>query len=389
MYDCGLKINALRELKYYLKEEDNVNLIYLSHLCADHIRGIKNIKNAKDKKFKKWFKKTKFVLPYINDYDKFIPFFIMNNNLYTSDYAEIIVKDILWYSNEYDYNYNYYYYNFTNDDIQNAKINFRLEETEPPFINWSLIPYTYSDNHLRKEIIEFLQKDENINNEIEIFKYNNTINNAIRILDLWKEYINNNKDKWCKILNTENIKGDTSPSNLLSMTLYSGPIYRLNDTSNRVYEYWKNKFQGTILVEFLVYNPEKKYYKQLSQALFYTCHGWMHTGDANLLHNERYEKFKLYYRDIWQNIAIMSLPHHGSENNFNTNLSPDNCDTFVISPHFKVCKNTIITNIPKDKIVYCTLKQDFESTTIGNGIFISHYNVPELYNYNECPKYNN
>ena len=52
-----------------------------------------------------------------------------------------------------------------------------------------------------------------------------------------------------------------------------------------------------------------------------------------------------------------------------------------------VCKKTVITNVPKGKIVYCTLKHDFESTTVSNGIFTSHYNVPELYNYNECPKY--
>lgn len=384
MYDCGLKIKDLKGLKNYLKEDDKVNLIYLSHLCNDHIRGIYRIKDKikkeKNKQFQKWYADTKFVLPYVNDTDKFL-YFLFIDDISSEEYVHMIYDDILWFSNNDSYsNFSYSLDNY-NPCIKENNLNciyFKINNSQ---INWVLLPYVYGNSEYRQNIIDKL--NDNIILKNLITKYNDIYNEesftvVAKLLDAWKNAIKNNEKIWKDILKIKNIKKETdkSISNLLSMTLYSGPY----DTfANASINYKKNSAMNYYRLDNKPNNVIKR--NPLN------CQGWMHTGDANLEDEERYNAFICRYNNIWSNIAVMSIPHHGSSKNFNIKNCPNNCKIFIITPHHMVCKKTVITNVPKGKIVYCTLKHDFESTTVSNGIFTSHYNVPELYNYNECPKY--
>src|SRR5699024_6704712 len=63
---------------------------------------------------------------------------------------------------------------------------------------------------------------------------------------------------------------------------------------------------------------------------FYKPSGCIYTGDYDALDKTKWEELEKAYREYWEHIGCVQIPHHGSKNNFNQNFLKMNA-FFIIS----------------------------------------------------------
>jgi len=85
--------------------------------------------------------------------------------------------------------------------------------------------------------------------------------------------------------------------NVSSMCLYSGPIR---------HSFFCNHHLRFSLKNQVLFNAER--------------FGWLGTGDADLACDERRKRFLKHYQHLLRDVATLTLPHHGSAENFKREL---------------------------------------------------------------------
>ncbi|TCM48323.1 hypothetical protein C8J36_11422 [Rhizobium sp. PP-F2F-G48] len=92
--------------------------------------------------------------------------------------------------------------------------------------------------------------------------------------------------------------------NAISMSLYSGPLSR---TSNQAHlgsrtKAWQSSLEA----------PASGHWFWTSEGI-----GWLGTGDAALRQDKWREPWQTFFKHLDDRISVLTLPHHGSTNNFN------------------------------------------------------------------------
>lgn len=108
--------------------------------------------------------------------------------------------------------------------------------------------------------------------------------------------------------------------NLTSMCLYSGPARPLS-SSNRLY------FQG-------MYGS----WQVDAQIGMFGRFAWLGTGDADLRTIGRRQKCFDHYGDLLSRVSTLTLPHHGSEGNFHSELLDRVQPSFLVAAADQVGK---------------------------------------------------
>lgn len=96
--------------------------------------------------------------------------------------------------------------------------------------------------------------------------------------------------------------------NAISMSLYSGPLSRAEETRGS---------PGFPLRSWRSSLEEPAYGRLLWQD---TAIGWLSTGDAALRHDKWRRPWLDFFEDFGDRISVMTLPHHGSANNFHADI---------------------------------------------------------------------
>ncbi|NKM99552.1 MULTISPECIES: hypothetical protein [Rhizobium] len=96
--------------------------------------------------------------------------------------------------------------------------------------------------------------------------------------------------------------------NAISMSLYSGPFSQRAVASSSHTEpsrQWRSSLDGP------------------PYGRFFWSHdgiGWLGTGDAALRHDKWRQPWRTFFEGFDDRIAVMTLPHHGSANNFHPEI---------------------------------------------------------------------
>lgn len=100
----------------------------------------------------------------------------------------------------------------------------------------------------------------------------------------------------------------TGGHNAVSMSLYSGPLWRRGgESSDRALP----SRQWHSLLEEPVYGHQFWHRNGI---------GWLSTGDAALRQDKSRRPWQDFFADFGDRIAVMTLPHHGSANNFHSDI---------------------------------------------------------------------
>lgn len=335
IYDCGL---CKREILNYLKKkETKLDILFISHFHKDHINAILDFENHSN------LKDTVVVMPYQTEKDKLL--FGAIGGLDTNNADEYNDKYInflrnphhIWirendfeythnpnnkfnvnYAHNYDIGVNYKNSDFHLNDNPNHKdhplFTFQYNGTG---LNWWLLAYSAHTENLDLLWEKIYEDNPDLKNLNTNYLESQNFESAKKyILEIRKSLQN---------LRANNIVGDASFANLMSLSLYSGPIITSEITydSNIVNEIFK-----FLKLPYLIYINGFQIYKYL---YFRNEHvGWLHTGDFNLKDPNLYEDFISYYKEVMNMVGMFSLPHHGSENNFNKELLKLSNEHFII-----------------------------------------------------------
>lgn len=327
IYDCGSDSNlngncTLREIKKQFKQGENIDAIFISHFHNDHINGLD------------------FLLKYCNVKRIFLP--------QLSDAAKIILL--------LDYYKNYNPNNkgtFTEKLITNPikAIHNLQKETHIIFV---------------KENIESAQNDSitEMNNITNSFIISGT---EISIVDKWMYFPFNFKheDRYLKLIRALNTEGITL-NNINEII----DRWNSNDFQNKVIKAYE-KVPGDLNTNsMVVYSgpyivKSKSIHQRLKNSCseFYgCCHsclnmqaGCIYTGDYDAKGKIKWNQLKKAYSKYWDSIGIWQVPHHGSNYNYNQEISKGNNKTLIICagsnnkyhhPHSKVLIDIINNNTP-------------------------------------------
>ncbi len=396
IYDCGWNKSIKKAFEKAISDVPHIDIIFISHFCKDHVSGLKKIleKYKTDKT-----QNTKVLLPYIYDIDKVLPLYFIGNNLtddYIAQYFDFIKNWVVWVRKNSTNTYQYQYLDiadnesFNNKTIVDNTSFWKFRYRGKILLNWCFYPHVYKRDEIADKIIAKINEDAECRKFLQKYiytpsvKYSNELINALRnLLNMLKK--DNEFKKLFKVK-----KGDKSISNLLSMSLYSGPYINRDEETFRTYidNYIQAKIMFPYFWRFSRFGYEYLNYYFESYRVNFMQVGWLHTGDANLLDEQRREDFNLHYKKYKRNVAVMSLPHHGSKNNFHPDILPDNITITNISPLKNVCKNTLIDIKQLQErtpiIPNCTKNKSLTFSCIGNIWFASYNNVSNEVDCSNC-----
>lgn len=385
IYDCGWNKNTEKAFKKAISNMHRIDIIFISHFCKDHISGLqKLLKKYKEDKTKN----TKVLLPYIYDIDKVLPLFFIDNltDDYILEYFDFIKSRVVWVHKGSDGNVQNPYLDIAYPEyIDNINIvdkdlwKFCYLGNIP--LNWCFYPHVYKRDEIADKIIAKINEDAECREFLQKYIDNPNAEYSNELINALHHLLNSlEKDKEFKKLFKVK-KGDKRISNLLSMSLYSGPYINSDEDTfhNYIDKCIKEKIRFPYFSIFPMFELEFLDYYFESYRVNFMQVGWLHTGDANLLDEQRREDFNLHYKKYKRNIAVMSLPHHGSKNNFHPDILPDNTAITNISPFKIVCKNTLV-DIEQLKeqtqiIPNCTKEKSLTFSCIGNIRFVSQNNA--------------
>lgn len=145
----------------------------------------------------------------------------------------------------------------------------------PAMLNWALIPFAHPPGGLKRAAFRWALEQE--------------FGSPLSLPDILKEARNEaGRDRLRSCYDAL-----WADHNLVSMTLYSGPVRQANFRAEYNRDHW-----GT----------------------YGSSVGWMLTGDAHLARVRRREKFFAHYAAVVDFTGVLMLPHHGSIHNFHPDL---------------------------------------------------------------------
>lgn len=272
VYDCGeLKDTKKADgvVKQSFREEDTIDILFISHFDFDHVSKIKILKEN--------FKISKVVLPLLHENEiVFLRQFYSSIGLsevnslisepkeYFGESSQIIkIKAVQGGENPNNERETIDLENLVDSELDSGTI---LKQKD-----WVFIPYNYRYNQ-RKIKIEKLFNE----NKLDIEEFKNSIDYALFHRKLIKKIY-------------EKVEGGINEN---SMILYSGPV----DNSH----FQTLNFQETL------HNPH----------VLIPRVGCIYTGDADLKYTDLYKT----YKQFWDYVGTIQIPHHGSIHSFDYNI---------------------------------------------------------------------
>ncbi|MDV4159020.1 MULTISPECIES: hypothetical protein [Rhizobium] len=162
--------------------------------------------------------------------------------------------------------------------------------------DWVLLPYVHPvDDPARKRFLRDIKKvlDFRGNDEAKLAK---SLLERIRSMESAKRLVE---------IYTRHFAG---AHNAISMSLYSGPLSQGAGASSSHTEpsrQWRSSLEGP------------------PYGRFFWSHdgiGWLGTGDAALRHDKWRQPWRTFFEGFDDRIVVMTLPHHGSANNFHPEI---------------------------------------------------------------------
>lgn len=341
VYDCGSSTSfdiLTKQIDKNLNKCEDIDIVFISHVHKDHINGLEyllknyNIKNI--------------VFPYIHEEDKVLlklEYLCKSNSCKQSDFVYRFIDNPLNACMEYDRKLNFY---TVKEDVDN---NLDIQETaidnnenrinvvrsganvldylnytnDVTTKNWLYIPFNFKRIERRNQFINEL------NDNLKKHNINIDERDLSELLTQWNNRVIQKAVKEAY----EKIPGNL---NINSLVLFSGILD-------------KNITQGF------------SYNKNLINCWFCDCNycclickkscGCLYTGDYEAKGKQMWEELTTAYKNYWDYIGCVQIPHHGSIESYNTNFSKMNA-FFVISastinrrykhPHEKVLKDLVI-----------------------------------------------
>jgi hypothetical protein len=299
VYDCGSK---KKELVHPLIDEffegTTIDILFISHFDSDHVNGIPELKNKA--------KIKNVVIPLIHNNDKILLDFYYDEINKNEGLRTLVSSPEDFFGKE---------TNVISVTQGNRSDESRLEETfNIDNVNgqkrissgrrltisnyeWIFIPHN----------IHFNERSEQLNQALTNIGKN--IEDLTKIEDFDGPMIKKIRD----IFNSKEIEG-TINSN--SMFLYSGFE---NKAKNLKFKSFNNCFIHHNFMTSIIF---KSYYNNIL--------GCLYTGDGNLSKNN-YKNIKNIYKNYWEGIGTIQVPHHGSSNSSDENLYNEKNKIFVIS----------------------------------------------------------
>ncbi|EMB9642763.1 hypothetical protein U9662_001932 [Enterobacter cloacae] len=320
VYDCGSdQLNALRREIDVAKslfnfDETHIDEVYISHLDSDHVNGFDHLCQLVDNKIRK------VILPYLDIQDSY---YLIASELCSNStsglFMEFLVDPVKWvksrlpeaeisllYPSDIDDNFDPP--DFNSENIKDSAVSLPIQISDPKgniecnrwlinrigdnkadtlmsFISW--IP-----PRSRKKIEIFSkQLIENGFSELSKKKIIKILTNAVERKKLRECYLK--------------LAGD---HNVISINLLV-----VNNKNAEVRVFNKN------------YRERSDYgsYRQVRLDCDQGVVSLLLTGDSNLKTSLYYNKWTEFYSEVIKTVRVMTLPHHGSELNFNQKMIAD------------------------------------------------------------------
>lgn len=345
VYDCGSKSKSIieKQIENTFDKGETIHAVFISHFHYDHISGLEHLLEYCDVKI--------MFLPMVTDENKIVLYFnnILNGSK-NSDFTNSFInnpKEALFHKSESTeiYEIEPYYLDNQFEQFANKEVDYGEREEyirsgrdvssiiaryscNKMLSDWAFIPFNYVENNQLEHLKKALKKYANYKG-VEYEDLPNKIT---------QKSIKEIRNIYLAVLRS------TEHFNTNSMTLYSG------DTYGERYQYYYN--QRCIGL----------YCKRLCCVDFKKS-GCLYTGDYDMSDDNKFSTLIKSYenrlnkgflnKNIEDFVGCIQIPHHGSKNNYNTNMSMYN-SYYVISagtknmyghPHSFVIKNLLLNDI--------------------------------------------
>lgn len=301
VYDCGSStdINLVRsEITANFEKDEKIEFVFISHVDQDHINGLE------------------YLLKYCNVKNIIFPYMTKNEKLLIS--IDYFCKDDSHSINDFVYRFINYPRQTINSLGSNAKL-FRVINNQTDI----------SEDNIDNEDIAIIESGENVLNIIQ--------NKELKQNTFW-EYVpynfkeNERKTDFTKklfnFLNEINVQ--YSENNLDSVFLdwsnintrnaiikaYKKTIGNVNTNSMVVFSGTKSKISYQYIV-----NKNNMYFCPICSNFQTTSNGCLYTGDYDANGKLKWNDLKEAYKDYWDYIGCIQIPHHGSYKSYNKELS--------------------------------------------------------------------
>ncbi|MCQ2288125.1 MAG: MBL fold metallo-hydrolase [Muribaculaceae bacterium] len=290
IYDCGtmsLKSNLKHEIEdYFLNQE--IDILFLSHLHADHINGVKTLKKV-CKKIKN------VILPFITtDDSKYLLFYLKNIDNASLDVIKLVESPEDYFDQDTriirvlsDWNEISNNTTYTPENLFVENLNLK-EILKPGFpIKLKKLPSDWIFLPINLKYDKYIKQFKNLLSSLE----------SIKDLSIYLDKDSVDLKKIKEIFKKSGIPLELNSNSLL---LYSGPCT-----------------QGVKKDE-----PSKQHYLK----------GCLYTGDSCFVHND-IPMLLCILKGVKNHIGLIQIPHHGSKENFSTDIFKinSNCKYYFLS----------------------------------------------------------
>ncbi|NVO10106.1 MAG: MBL fold metallo-hydrolase [Bacteroidales bacterium] len=302
VYDCGSDNNIPlieKEIRGIFEQNQKIDAVFISHLHADHVNGLA------------------YLLGYCNVKKVFLPLINENVRLNLHVYNALenrlelpIIQSIL------DLGENqtsigdtqFIFVPETGDESQpeilgeatdfdtvNSKNVFQNPKIGlPSFSKWVFIPFNFRNQSRSNDLKNRLIANNLDFDSIEEFE------------SLW-----NDADK--RVLLREIYNSIPGSLNANSLTLYSGP---------------EIKAGGHFFYRYIPFS-HRHYFGHLTGGLYF--------GDYEAKGTQKWNQFINHYKDFWDLVGTVQIPHHGSRHNYNREINLNYPKLSIISAGYSNC----------------------------------------------------
>lgn len=319
VYDCGgaskkiinQRIDELAEFFSIRSYPKNIDMLVISHFHSDHIKGVKYFLDK--------FSVKKLVIPYLTDEEKIeaVVEMVSDDTDTAAEYSKFVTNTEEWLSergfdqidltivrggeidptNRSDAGFD--------NDLDQGEINLKkglISHNEIAKINtnfyglWIFKFYQKLNGNQKTTIHDELIEKFSFKDKDELLK---NISNS--------KWINNNYDELSLVYK----KIGSNKQNSTSLCMFSGLSENIRrEINTRISFCYKNfKF------------PPPYYLNREYNALYIRSIGWLATGDAELKNNIEFNNFSAHFKDHLDIVDTITIPHHGSIENYNGGIS--------------------------------------------------------------------
>ncbi len=291
VYDCGTSTDLSllhREIDQAFNENEVIDIVFISHLHADHVNGLEHLISRCHVK--------NIILPNIDVHEKIQILFFNEYVNHLTDFIEQLIVNPMEIHNIFDVNIilvNAYEDKTVEEEFdieqlshgQNISSGTKL--TSKTMDSWIYLPFNFRNESRHRRLLQKLMQNNLTMESIDNFK------------DIWRDEVQRQQL-------IEVFKGIPGDMNTNSMTVYSGPdkrrIFRKVVRCTYRYCYYSSSLPRP--------------FHHMSYKV-----GCLYFGDYDASGNQKWEKLYSAYQNYWDYIGIVQVPHHGSYYNYNDSIN--------------------------------------------------------------------